>query len=108
MPRTRSAAPSLRSWSDSSRRRRRRDLPRDAREAGMSRDRETPTGASPIESVDELVAHLRTGEKPPERWRVGTEHEKIGLYEDTHQPVPYEGERGIGALLRRIAEEDGW
>ena len=23
-------------------------------------------------------------------------------------PVPYEGERGIGALLRRVAAEDGW
>lgn len=74
----------------------------------MSRDRPETVAAKPVESVDELVAHLRGGEKPPERWRVGTEHEKIGLYADTHVPVPYEGERGIAALLARVAEEDGW
>lgn len=74
----------------------------------MSRDPSEPAGSKPVESVEELVAHLRSGEKPRERWRVGTEHEKIGLYEDTHLPVPYEGERGIGALLRRVAAEDDW
>ncbi len=62
-----------------------------------------------VESIDQLVDFIRSGEKPPERWRVGTEHEKIGLYAGTNRPVPYEGPRGIGALLRRIAEiEDGW
>ena len=74
----------------------------------MSRDRQEPTGARPVESVDELVAHLASGEKPRDRWRVGTEHEKIGLYADTHQPVPYEGERGIGAVLAKVAEADAW
>ena len=56
----------------------------------------------------DLVAHLASGEKPRERWRVGTEHEKIGLYADDFRRVPFEGERGIGELLRRIAELDGW
>lgn len=65
-------------------------------------------GDSPVESIDDLVALLRRGEKPPERWRVGTEHEKIGLYESDWGPVPFEGERGIGALLERIAEADDW
>ena len=55
-----------------------------------------------------LVEFVRRGEKPPERWVVGTEHEKIGLYSDSLTPVPFEGERGIGALLERIAESDGW
>ena len=61
-----------------------------------------------VESVDQLVDAIRAGEKPPERWRVGTEHEKIGLYTGSWAPVPYEGERGIGALLRRIAGREGW
>ncbi len=62
-----------------------------------------------VESIDQLVDFIREGEKPPERWRVGTEHEKIGLYAGTWRPVPYEGARGIGALLRRIADtEPGW
>lgn len=62
----------------------------------------------PAGSVDDLVAHLRGGEKPPERWRVGTEHEKIGLYADGLAPVPYEGERGIGRLLETVAEREAW
>jgi glutamate--cysteine ligase len=75
----------------------------------VSPDSRTPhDGDSPVESVEDLVALLRRGEKPPERWRVGTEHEKIGLYESDRSPVPFEGERGIGALLERIAEADDW
>ncbi len=73
----------------------------------MSRDRET-VGSTPISSVGELVSYFREGEKPRERWRVGTEHEKIGLRADDLLPVAYEGERGIGALLERIATEDDW
>jgi glutamate--cysteine ligase len=62
-----------------------------------------------VESIDQLVDFIRSGEKPAERWRVGTEHEKIGLYTGTWRPVPHEGPRGIGALLRRIADsEPGW
>lgn len=62
----------------------------------------------PIASLDDLVAHIATGEKPRARWRVGTEHEKIGLHRDTLRRVPFEGPRGIAALLEKIAETDGW
>ncbi len=68
----------------------------------------TPDLEAPVESVEQLVDFLRSGEKPPERWRVGTEHEKIGLHASDKTPVPYTGERGIGTLLERIAEEGGW
>jgi glutamate--cysteine ligase len=61
-----------------------------------------------IESVDDLVAFLRAGEKPPERWRVGTEHEKIGLHGADRSPVEYAGDRGIGVVLERIADRAGW
>jgi glutamate--cysteine ligase len=64
--------------------------------------------SEPIGSVDELVDYLRSGEKPPERWRVGTEHEKIGIREAEHTPVPYEGDRGIRAVLELVAETGGW
>ena len=62
----------------------------------------------PIGSEDDLLAYMRSGEKPPERWLVGTEHEKIGLYAAERTPIPYDGERGIGAVLDRIARQDGW
>jgi len=68
----------------------------------------TNTPEQPIESVDDLVAFLRAGEKPPEDWRVGTEHEKIGLHGADRSPIDYAGDRGIGKLLERIADRAGW
>jgi glutamate--cysteine ligase len=62
----------------------------------------------PLTSIEALVADLASGETLRADWRVGTEHEKIGIYADTRERVPYEGERGIGALLDRIAKADGW
>ncbi len=67
-----------------------------------------PDEQTPVESVDELVAFLQSGEKHPERWRVGTEHEKIGLLLTERLPVPFDGERGIASLLERIAADEGW
>ena len=63
--------------------------------------------AEPL-SLEHLVEYFRAGETPPEDYRIGTEHEKVGVYVDDHRRVPYEGERGIGALLQKIAEVDGW
>jgi glutamate--cysteine ligase len=58
--------------------------------------------------VADLVAHARAGEKPRAAFRVGTEHEKIGLRSADLQPLPYEGERGIEGVLGAIAAEGGW
>ena len=57
----------------------------------------------------DLVAHLEKGPKADRsKWRIGTEHEKFAFYRDTLEPVPYEGERGIGALLDALADKHGW
>lgn len=56
----------------------------------------------------QLVDYFVQGEKPREAWRVGTEHEKFGIYEADFSPIPYTGERGIAAILNQIAQEDGW
>ncbi len=61
-----------------------------------------------VGSPEDLVEVFRRGEKPAERFRVGTEHEKIGLTTDDHSPVPYDTPRGIRTLLETIAEVDGW
>ncbi len=61
-----------------------------------------------VGSPEDLVQVFRRGEKPAERFRVGTEHEKIGLTTDDHSPVPYDTPRGIRTLLETIAEVDGW
>jgi len=61
-----------------------------------------------IASRDELVAYLEAGCKPERDWRIGTEHEKFGFYRDTHGPVPYDGDRGIRALLEALHRRFGW
>ena len=71
----------------------------------MARD---VSDSTPIESRDELVAWVASGEKPAMQWRLGTEHEKVPFYTADHAPVPYAGERGIGALLEGLRRETGW
>jgi len=68
----------------------------------------------PIERRAQLVEYLAAGGRPAADWKIGTEHEKFVFRTDDLRPPPYEGERGIGALLRGIAccgwepvEEDG-
>jgi len=61
-----------------------------------------------VRSRDDLVQWIAAGEKPESAWRIGTEHEKFAFYHDTLEPVPYEGERGIGALLNKLADKYGW
>lgn len=62
----------------------------------------------PIEGVGDLLGYFRAAETPRVDWAVGTEHEKVGVYADTGDRVPYEGPYGIGALLEKIASEIGW
>lgn len=74
----------------------------------MTLDREASAElARPVESLEDLIDYFRAGEKPRERWRLGVEHEKLGLRMPAVQPVPYEGPGGIEELLRRIAREPG-
>jgi glutamate--cysteine ligase len=71
----------------------------------MARD---TTDSSPIEGVDALVDYLAAGNKPKEKWRIGTEHEKFPFYVDGNRPVPYGGDRGIRALLEGMQRILGW
>ncbi len=63
--------------------------------------------AEPIQDKAQLVAYIAAGCKPPERWRIGTEHEKFAYSADDLRPLPYEGPRGIRAVLEAFAEF-GW
>jgi glutamate--cysteine ligase len=68
----------------------------------------TKTKSPFIENKTQLVEHLASGEKPKADWRIGTEHEKFGFYTDGLRPVPYEGDRGIRALLEGLAAGYGY
>jgi glutamate--cysteine ligase len=71
----------------------------------MARD---TVDAEPIGSRADLIGWFAAGEKPPERFRLGTEHEKVPFYTDGLRPVPYEGPRGIRALLEGMNGLLGW
>lgn len=74
----------------------------------MSLIRQDPEFELPIEDPSQLTDYFRRAEKPRESWRVGTEHEKIGLHAGTLDPVPYEGSRGILRLLEILRNEHGF
>ena len=64
---------------------------------------------TPIEGFADLVAEIARGCKPPEQFRIGTEHEKFPFYTADLTPVPYTGERpGIRELLLGMRERTGW
>jgi glutamate--cysteine ligase len=61
-----------------------------------------------VESRDALAAWFEAGCKPDGPFLVGTEHEKIQFYRAGHAPAPYEGERGVRALLEGMNARLGW
>jgi len=71
----------------------------------MARDQVDMT---PIETREELVAWFEAGSKPRSRFRLGTEHEKFVFTVDGHNPVSYQSQRGIRALLEGMQHLLGW
>ena len=71
----------------------------------MARDQ---VDLKPIERRDELVDWLAQGVRPKPAFRIGTEHEKFVFTLEGHRPVPYEGRRGIRALLEGMQHLLGW
>lgn len=64
--------------------------------------------STPIAGASELAATLEAGCKPPDAFRIGTEHEKFGFNTADLSPIPYEGERGIKAVLEGMEGLLGW
>jgi glutamate--cysteine ligase len=71
----------------------------------MARDQ---VDLTPIERRDELVDWIALGVKPKSQFHIGTEHEKFAFTLEGHRPVPYEGRRGIRALLEGMEHLLGW
>lgn len=55
-----------------------------------------------------MLAPFHEAIKPEERFRVGTEAEKIGLVEATLEALPFEGPRSVSRVLALLAERYGW
>jgi len=61
---------------------------------------------TPITDPRQLVDYLAAGCKPPDAWRIGTEHEKFGFRITDFRPPPYEP-AGIRAMLDGL-QRFGW
>ena len=55
----------------------------------------------------QLAEYVESGCKPPDQWRIGTEHEKFAYRLEDLRPLDYEGGRGIRALLMGLTRF-GW
>jgi glutamate--cysteine ligase len=67
--------------------------------------------AVPVRSHDELIAYFARAGKPESQWRVGTEHELVGVWSSPPSAAgtapPYDGPRGIGALFDWFTQRGG-
>ena len=60
-----------------------------------------------IENIGQLAEPMAKGEKPRERWRIGTEHEKLVYNRADHHAPSYDEPGGIRDLLMAMTEY-GW
>jgi glutamate--cysteine ligase len=60
-----------------------------------------------IETREQLIAPMAAGEKSPDRWRIGTEHEKLVYKTDDHRAPSYGEPGGIRDILLEL-REFGW
>ncbi len=71
----------------------------------MARD---TTDQTPVRTVADMAEYLAAGNKPKEKFRIGTEHEKFVFFTADNSPVPYFGEASISALLNGMQAKTGW
>jgi len=60
-----------------------------------------------IENIDQLINPMVEGEKPKDRWRIGTEHEKFVYSTTDHHAPSYDEPGGIKDLMFAM-QEFGW
>ncbi|HEV7659650.1 MAG TPA: glutamate--cysteine ligase [Allosphingosinicella sp.] len=73
----------------------------------MTTRTDTGKAESLIESRDDLLATFSKGEKPKERWAIGTEHEKFVYRCADHRAPSYDEPGGIRDLLAALTDY-GW
>jgi glutamate--cysteine ligase len=61
-----------------------------------------------IEKAEELEAFFHSAGKPRDRWRVGTEYEKVGINRTTAKAIPYFGRGGVEYILKELSERFNW
>jgi glutamate--cysteine ligase len=61
-----------------------------------------------VDTKEDLIRYFESGAKPRERWRVGTEYEKIAVDAATGRALPYSGPDGVEQILRELIDRFGW
>ncbi len=56
----------------------------------------------------ELLEPFRRGCKTPKDFRIGVEWEKLGVYRQTGEAIPYHGDRGVKAIFKALEGRFGW
>ena len=62
---------------------------------------------APIDRAS-MIAWFADGEKSPDHWGIGTEHEKLLFNCKTHRRPSYEEQGGIRDILTKISHIEGW
>ncbi|KPK15554.1 MAG: hypothetical protein AMJ62_08530 [Myxococcales bacterium SG8_38] len=58
--------------------------------------------------MDDLLVLFHDAEKPRERWRIGTEAERIAVRRADGAHLPYEGRISVVAIFEALIREHGW
>jgi len=73
----------------------------------MTTKTDAGTGSPTIESRAQLIESFARGEKPRDRWRLGTEHEKLVYRQSDHRAPAWDEPNGIRDLLMALTDY-GW
>ena len=63
---------------------------------------------APLRGMDDLLVLFHDAEKPRERWRIGTEAERIAVRKTDGAHLPYDGPISVVAIFERLIREYGW
>lgn len=56
----------------------------------------------------ELSNYFHEASKPRDKWGIGVEYEKIGIFRNSGQQLPYFGQNGIRETLVKLSEQYNW
>jgi glutamate--cysteine ligase len=63
---------------------------------------------APLRGMDDLLVLFHDSEKPRERWRIGTEAERIAVRKTDGAHLPYDGRVSVAAIFDRLIRDHGW
>ena len=61
-----------------------------------------------VEKKDDLIRYFEDGAKPRDKWRVGSEYEKVAVQTADGRAMPFSGPGGVEELLRRMSDRYGF